>query len=64
MCSIKALDHLLSINDGDAYHSSALNLAAEVIGSAHDPRLTESHGSYLLGDSDGIPKVTLQSKSG
>jgi len=59
MCSIKALDHLLGINKCDANHSSALNLAADVIGSAHDPRLTGCLASYLLGDSDGIPKVTL-----
>jgi len=55
----KAVEMLLSISINDVHHSSALSLAADAVGSASDPRLTLYFTNYLLGDYDGVPKVTL-----
>jgi len=47
------------VTNGDARHTDALYLAADVVGSATDPRLTIRLSEYLLGAVDGMPKVTL-----
>lgn len=59
MLHTKALDHLLSIASGDTSHSEALYLAANAVALAADARLTLRLRQYLLGDVDGVPKVTM-----
>ncbi|KAK6619206.1 hypothetical protein RUM44_003588 [Polyplax serrata] len=52
----KALRHLMRVVKNNAEESEAINLAIEVVGVANDDSLTKQLLSYLLGETDGMPK--------
>lgn len=55
-CCLQCLNHLLSIpGENDA----ALSLAVDCVGKAEDNKLTSDLVRFLMGDADGVPKVTL-----
>lgn len=52
----KALRHLMKVVKNNGEESEAINMAIELVGVANDDSLTKQLLSYLLGDTDGMPK--------
>lgn len=52
----KALRHLMRIAKNNAEENEAIPLAIELVGAANDDSLTNQLVSYLLGETDGVPK--------
>lgn len=52
----KALRHLMRVAKNNAEENEAIPLAIELVGAANDDSLTNQLVSYLLGETDGVPK--------
>ena len=43
----------------DGENSQAIELAIETVGRANDDQLTHELVNFLMGDTDGVPKVSV-----
>lgn len=55
----KALKHLLKASAFSNEENNALSLAVDCVATSNDERLVNELIEYLLGESDGVPKVNL-----
>ena len=53
--NLQALKHFLSAPQGE--DEKSLDMAIETVGRAHDDHLTHMLVEYLMGETDGVPKV-------
>ena len=53
-CILQAMKHFLRC---DGENSQAIELAIETVGRANDDQLTHELVNFLMGDTDGVPKV-------
>lgn len=54
---LKALKHLLRAAKSNSEDTEALQLAIDVVGSSNDDQLANQVIEYLMGETDGVPKV-------
>ena len=52
----QAMKHFLRC---DGENSQAIELAIETVGRANDDQLTNELVNFLMGDTDGVPKVSV-----
>jgi WD repeat-containing protein 19 len=56
---LQALKHLMQVMKANPEDAAAVSLAIDVVAAASDDRLANQLIEFLLGETDGMPKVSI-----
>jgi len=59
---LQALKHLMHVMKANSEETEAIMLAIDVVGVASDDHLANQLIEFLLGETDGIPRVSVEQK--